>query len=55
MTENDRANLLSEQAYQQIKLMIITLDLPPGSFVNEKELIERLDLGRTPIREALLR
>ena len=55
MTENDRANRLSEQAYRQIKRMIITLELPPGSFVNEKELIDRLDLGRTPIREALLR
>ena len=55
MTNAERSELLSEQAYQQIKRMIITLELPPGSFINEKELRERIDFGRTPIREALLR
>lgn len=55
MTNPERSDLLSEQAYQQIKRMIITLELPPGSFINEKELRRRIDFGRTPIREALLR
>ncbi len=31
----------------------MTLELPPGSPVSERELMERLGLGRTPVREAL--
>ncbi|MBM3676762.1 MAG: GntR family transcriptional regulator [Actinobacteria bacterium] len=33
--------------------MIVTLELAPGALLNERELMERLDLGRTPLREAL--
>jgi DNA-binding GntR family transcriptional regulator len=55
MMNSERSNLMSEQAYQQIKRMIITLELPPGAFINERELREQIDFGRTPIREALLR
>ena len=33
----------------------MTLRLPPGAVVSEKELSLRLDIGRTPIREALQR
>ena len=32
---------------------IVTLELPPGSLVSERALMERLELGRTPVREAL--
>jgi len=46
---------LSEKAYQLIKEKIITLDLPPSSLINEQTLMEDLELGRTPIREALQR
>jgi DNA-binding GntR family transcriptional regulator len=35
--------------------MIVRLELPPGSAVSEAMLSERLDIGRTPIREALQR
>lgn len=45
----------SEQAYRQIKEMIITLKLPPASIINESGLMAELGLGRTPIREALQR
>lgn len=31
----------------------MTLGLPPGSVVDERALMERLGLGRTPVREAL--
>jgi DNA-binding GntR family transcriptional regulator len=31
----------------------VTLELAPGSPVSERELMERLGLGRTPVREAL--
>ena len=44
---------LSHEAYVRIRDLIVTLELPPGSIVNERALMERLRLGRTPIREAL--
>jgi DNA-binding GntR family transcriptional regulator len=47
------ARSLSDRATYAIRELIVTLELPPGSVVNERELMERLGLGRTPIREAL--
>lgn len=47
------ARSLSDQAYYRIRELIVTLELPPGSLVSERELMERLALGRTPVREAL--
>ena len=46
---------LSQQAYEQIRHKIITLELPPGSVIDEVDLQEKLGLGRTPIREAVKR
>ncbi len=46
---------LSEQAYQRIRQQIIQLDLAPGDVVREDALRSQLDIGRTPIREALQR
>lgn len=45
--------LLSDQAYRRIRDLIVTLDLPPGAVVSEADLMTRLGMGRTPIREAL--
>jgi DNA-binding GntR family transcriptional regulator len=45
----------SEVAYRILKEKIVTLQLPPASLLNEAELMAELDLGRTPIREALQR
>jgi len=47
------ARSLADQAYFRIRELIVTLELPPGSLVSERELQERLGLGRTPVREAL--
>ena len=47
------ATSLSDQAYYRIRELIVTLELAPGSLVSERELMERLELGRTPVREAL--
>ena len=47
------ATSLADQAYYRIRELIVTLELPPGSLVSERELMERLRLGRTPVREAL--
>lgn len=46
---------LSQKAYERIRRKIVTLELPPGSILNEGDLQVELGLGRTPIREALLR
>jgi DNA-binding GntR family transcriptional regulator len=45
----------SQQAYRIIEEMIVTLALPPGTKVSEKSLSTKLDIGRTPVREALQR
>lgn len=42
-------------AYEKIQQKIITLDYKPGQSLEERELMEHLGMGRTPIREALLR
>jgi DNA-binding GntR family transcriptional regulator len=44
---------LSDEAYLRIRDLIVSLELKPGSIVNERELMQRLGLGRTPVREAL--
>ena len=49
------ARSLSDRAYYRIRELIVTLDLVPGSAVSERELMERLQTGRTPVREALRR
>ena len=46
---------LSEKAYKLIRHKIVTLELPPLSSIDEQALMEDLQLGRTPIREALQR
>ena len=46
---------LGAVAYTQICRRIITLEYAPGAILDEKELMADLGLGRTPIREALLR
>ena len=46
---------LAERAYLAIRDMIVALELPPGAVVDERGLMERLSIGRTPTREALKR
>lgn len=46
---------LSERAYQSLLLLLTRIELAPGSIVSEKALVERLGIGRTPVREALQR
>jgi DNA-binding GntR family transcriptional regulator len=43
------------KAYRALEHMIVTLELAPASFVTEGALIDRLRLGRTPVREAIQR
>lgn len=51
----EAARSQSEEAYLRIRDRIVRLDMPPGSVVNEGKLREELQIGRTPIREALQR
>ena len=46
---------LSDQAYALLLGKIIRLDLTPGSILSEKELMDELGIGRTPIRESMQR
>jgi DNA-binding GntR family transcriptional regulator len=46
---------LADQAFYAIRELIVTLELAPGAAINERELTERLTIGRTPVREALRR
>lgn len=43
------------RAYHALERMIVTLELPPGGVATEAALIDRVGLGRTPVREALQR
>lgn len=46
---------LSVKAYQFLHEKIITMDLEPSQRLDENQLVSQLGIGRTPIREALLR
>jgi DNA-binding GntR family transcriptional regulator len=46
---------LADRAYLTLRDRIVTLQMAPGSLIREEELMEELDMSRTPIREALLR
>ena len=46
---------VAARAYRALERMIVTLELAPGSVTTEGALIERLGLGRTPVREAIQR
>lgn len=43
------------KAYHAVRAMILRCELAPGSVINDRDLTKRLRIGRTPIREALLR
>jgi DNA-binding GntR family transcriptional regulator len=46
---------LADKAYHEIRGLIVSLELAPGAVIDERGLIERLGIGRTPVREALRR
>ncbi|WDR02173.1 GntR family transcriptional regulator [Devosia algicola] len=46
---------LAESAYRLIEEEIVMLRLAPGAMTTEQRMCEHLGLGRTPVREALLR
>lgn len=46
---------LGDRAYREIKQRIIAVSYGPGSVLNEMQVSETLDIGRTPVRDALRR
>jgi len=46
---------LADKAYHEIRGLIVSLELAPGAVIDERDLIDRLTIGRTPVREALRR
>jgi DNA-binding GntR family transcriptional regulator len=46
---------VAAKAYHALERLIVTLELAPASVTTEGALIERLGLGRTPVREAIQR
>ena len=41
--------------YDELRRAILSLALQPGDNLEEKELVERYGMSRTPVREALIR
>lgn len=46
---------LADRAYLAVRDLIVSVELPPGAVVDERELGARLEIGRTPMREAIRR
>src|SRR4051812_14063846 len=47
--------LLADRAYSALRDRIVTLAIPPGAPINEDALGRALQMGRTPVREAIKR
>ena len=43
----------TQRAYQWLRDKIITLDLAPGALIDEQRLAAAIDVGTSPVREAL--
>lgn len=50
-----KSSSLTLQAYEAIKEKVITLYFLPGQYLNENAICELLNLGRTPVHQALQR
>ena len=50
-----RTSRSADSVYERVKSMAITYSIRPGERINEVELARRLNVSRTPLREALNR
>ena len=55
MTAAPPTGLIAERAYHELRDRIVTLRLAPGTLLREDALMRELDIGRTPLREAIKR
>jgi GntR family transcriptional regulator, rspAB operon transcriptional repressor len=49
----DRASPIPEQVYRILRRAILSLRMPPGAAIIEKEITARLRISRTPLRDAI--
>lgn len=47
--------LMKERAYEELKRRLLNDDYPPGSFLSERQLAEKLGMSKTPVKAALER
>jgi DNA-binding GntR family transcriptional regulator len=45
--------MLHEEVVGRIRIMLLDGDIPPGARIPERELCDKLEISRTPLREAL--
>jgi DNA-binding GntR family transcriptional regulator len=45
--------MLHEEAVARVRTMLLEGEIPPGARIPERELCEKLEISRTPLREAL--
>lgn len=55
MHVGEQETSLQDQSYHTIRRKIVYLDYKPGEKLGVKQLCGDLDMGRTPVREALVR
>jgi DNA-binding GntR family transcriptional regulator len=56
LTENariDRSGPIPDQVYRILRQAILSLAMPPGAVIVEKEITRRLGISRTPLRDAV--
>src|SRR5712675_3363386 len=51
--EKQRKRTLRERIYEEIVRLILAGELPSGGWVDEKRVIDKLRVSRTPFREAI--
>lgn len=54
-TNANRHQTLADHAYERIEHLIVTLAYLPGDEISESGVCAKLNIGRTPVREAILR
>lgn len=54
-TRSAAAHLLREQAYTQLRRMVMLGEIPTGQRLTEEAIAEQLQVSRTPVREAFVR
>jgi DNA-binding GntR family transcriptional regulator len=55
VNRTSQGELLADRAYEWLRDRIVMLDIPPGAPIDEVMLGEDLQMGRTPVREAIKR
>jgi DNA-binding GntR family transcriptional regulator len=55
VTPAGAGQLLADRAYDELRDRIVTLKIAPGAPINEDQVARELEMGRTPVREAIRR